>query len=97
MGKIVSALASGELPYTTGQVISADTGLLIPGIRDKMKVLLPDNNGHLKSYSLLGDYRPGTPLSKDSCRTIYSAAHVVADPFSLSNPHSASAIHWEIH
>ena len=59
-----------------------------------MKVLLPDNNGHLNSYTLLGDYQPGTPLSKDSCRTIYSAAHVVADPFSLNNPHSASAIHW---
>ena len=29
MGKIVSALASGDLPYTTGQVISADAGLLI--------------------------------------------------------------------
>ena len=29
MGKVVSALASGELPYTTGQVISADAGLLI--------------------------------------------------------------------
>ena len=59
-----------------------------------MKVLLPDNNGHLNSYTLLGDYQPGSPLSKDSCRTIYSAAHVVADPFSLNNPHSASAIHW---
>ena len=30
MGRIVSALASGDLPYTTGQVISADAGLLIP-------------------------------------------------------------------
>jgi hypothetical protein len=59
-----------------------------------MKVLLPDNDGHLNSYTLLGDYRPGTPLSRDSCRIIYSAAHVVADPFSLNNPHSASAIHW---
>ena len=29
VGKIVAALASGELPYTTGQVISADAGLLI--------------------------------------------------------------------
>ena len=59
-----------------------------------MKVLLPDNDGHLNSYTLLGDYRPGTPLSRDSCRIIYSAAHVVADPFSFNNPHSTSAIHW---
>lgn len=30
MGRIIAALASGKLPYTTGQVISADAGLLIP-------------------------------------------------------------------
>lgn len=30
MGRIIAALASGQLPYTTGQVISADAGMLIP-------------------------------------------------------------------
>lgn len=30
MGRVIAALASGKLPYTTGQVISADGGLLIP-------------------------------------------------------------------
>lgn len=30
MGAIVATLASGQLPYTTGQVISADGGLLVP-------------------------------------------------------------------
>lgn len=30
MGEIIATLASGKLPYTTGQVISADGGLLIP-------------------------------------------------------------------
>lgn len=30
MGTIIATLASGKLPYTTGQVISADGGLLIP-------------------------------------------------------------------
>ena len=30
IGKIISTLASGKLPYTTGQVISADAGLLVP-------------------------------------------------------------------
>lgn len=30
MGKIIAALASGQMPYTTGQVIDADGGLLIP-------------------------------------------------------------------
>lgn len=30
MGKIIASLASGKLPYTTGQTISADGGLLVP-------------------------------------------------------------------
>ncbi|MCF1707539.1 3-ketoacyl-ACP reductase [Tabrizicola sp. J26] len=30
MGTIIASLASGRLPYTTGQVISADGGLLVP-------------------------------------------------------------------
>ena len=30
MGRIIAALASGKLPYTTGQAISADAGMLVP-------------------------------------------------------------------
>lgn len=30
MGAIIASLASGKLPYTTGQTISADGGLLVP-------------------------------------------------------------------
>ena len=30
MGAIIASLANGKLPYTTGQVISADAGLLVP-------------------------------------------------------------------
>ena len=30
MGAIVASLAAGKLPYTTGQVISADAGMLVP-------------------------------------------------------------------
>ena len=30
MGQIIASLATGKLPYTTGQVISADAGLLVP-------------------------------------------------------------------
>lgn len=30
MGRIISALAAGKLPYTTGQAISADGGMLVP-------------------------------------------------------------------
>ena len=30
MGEIIATLASGKLPYTTGQAISADAGMLLP-------------------------------------------------------------------
>jgi NAD(P)-dependent dehydrogenase (short-subunit alcohol dehydrogenase family) len=30
MGGVIASLASGKLPYTTGQVISADAGMLVP-------------------------------------------------------------------
>ncbi len=30
MGTIIASLATGKLPYTTGQVISADAGMLVP-------------------------------------------------------------------
>ena len=30
LGTIIASLASGKLPYTTGQVISADAGMLVP-------------------------------------------------------------------
>ena len=30
VGTVVASLASGKLPYTTGQVISADAGMLVP-------------------------------------------------------------------
>lgn len=30
MGDIIASLASGKLPYTTGQAISADAGMLVP-------------------------------------------------------------------
>ena len=30
IGTIIASLATGKLPYTTGQVISADGGLLVP-------------------------------------------------------------------
>ncbi|WP_299967677.1 3-ketoacyl-ACP reductase [uncultured Roseobacter sp.] len=30
MGNIIAALATGKLPYTTGQTISADAGMLVP-------------------------------------------------------------------
>ncbi|MEM8915421.1 MAG: SDR family oxidoreductase, partial [Pseudomonadota bacterium] len=30
MGRVIASLASGKIPYTTGQAISADGGMLVP-------------------------------------------------------------------
>ncbi|MHC2421381.1 NAD(P)-dependent dehydrogenase (short-subunit alcohol dehydrogenase family) [Sinorhizobium meliloti] len=30
VGAVIASLASGRLPYTTGQTISADAGMLVP-------------------------------------------------------------------
>ena len=34
-------------------------------------------------------------MAKDACRIIYSAAHVVVDPFSPTDPSGSPAIDWE--
>jgi hypothetical protein len=60
-----------------------------------MNIELPDTNGRLSRYQL-SDRRPlVTPLGQESCRVIYSAAHVVADPFPDVDPSGAPAIDWD--
>jgi hypothetical protein len=60
-----------------------------------MKISLPDAQGRFS------DYRPsGTPIAagrlpSDAARVVYSAAHVVADPFAASDPTGRPAIDWD--
>jgi len=60
-----------------------------------MKILLPNKSGELSAYSLTGEPVLGTPMDKDSTRVVYSAAHVVADPFSDSAPMGLPGIDWD--
>ena len=60
-----------------------------------MKIRLPNKSGELAEYSLTGEPILGTPLAKDSTRVVYSAAHVVADPFSDSAPMGLPGIDWD--
>lgn len=60
-----------------------------------MKILLPNNSGELAAYSLIGEPVLGTPLAESSTRVVYSAAHVVADPFSNSGPMGLPGIDWD--
>ncbi|TGV97844.1 DUF993 family protein, partial [Mesorhizobium sp. M2D.F.Ca.ET.145.01.1.1] len=60
-----------------------------------MIIQLPDNTGRLHDYRLLGKKIPAALLPSDGPRTVLSAAHVVADPFSASDPSGPAAIAWK--
>ncbi|NBE56295.1 dihydrodipicolinate synthase family protein [Streptomyces boluensis] len=60
-----------------------------------MTVLLPTENGATRAYVPRGDpFRPsGTaPLAS---RTVFSAAHVVADPYADTSPDGPAAVDWD--
>ncbi|WP_434723521.1 dihydrodipicolinate synthase family protein [Mesorhizobium sp. RIZ17] len=59
-----------------------------------MIIQLPDTTGKLFDYRLQGKAVPAARLSPDAARTVLSAAHVVADPFSASDPGGPAAIDW---
>lgn len=59
------------------------------------KLLLPDAKGALSTYALKGTPWSATPPAAPFNRVVFSAAHVVADPFSDTDPASGSAIDWD--
>lgn len=60
-----------------------------------MKITLPDSHGHMFDYVLSGTPLPDTRLDEKAVRKVYSAAHVVADPFAASEPSRHAAVDWE--
>jgi len=60
-----------------------------------MKIALPDEQGQLTDCTLTGTPIVPRVIDAGSSRTIFAAAHVVADPFSPSDPTGAAAIDWE--
>lgn len=60
-----------------------------------MKLALPNASGALAEYSLAGTPLPKRRLGVDEVRVVYSAAHVVADPFADADPSGPAAIDWE--
>lgn len=60
-----------------------------------MKISLPDTNGHLTDYTLRGTPIAPTPLGANPARVVFSAAHVVADPFTASDPSDKAAVDWD--
>ena len=60
-----------------------------------MKIALPDTSGRLTDYALQGTPLPETPLGDTPARVVFSAAHVVADPFTAQEPSGPAAIDWD--
>ncbi len=60
-----------------------------------MKVQLPDTAGQLHDYVLAGTPVEPSVLTPDSVRVIYSAAHVVADPFGDNDPTGPANVDWD--
>ncbi|MGX4692121.1 dihydrodipicolinate synthase family protein [Streptomyces sp. JNUCC 63] len=60
-----------------------------------MTIHLPDSQGGLRAYEPRTEplaVTPGTPFTS---RTVFSAAHVVADPFADTSPDSPAAVDWD--
>lgn len=60
-----------------------------------MKIALPDTTGVLNDYALVGQPLPEAKLPTNPARVVYSAAHVVADPFTDNDPSGSGAVDWE--
>lgn len=59
-----------------------------------MKIALPDTAGRLADYALTGTPIAAAPLGRNAARTVYSAAHVVADPFTANDPSGRAKVDW---
>ncbi len=59
-----------------------------------MKIALPDTQGRLIDYTLTGTPIAAGKLPLSAVRTVYAAAHVVADPFAASDPTGPAAVDW---
>ncbi|WP_413818743.1 dihydrodipicolinate synthase family protein [Shinella sp.] len=60
-----------------------------------MNIALPDTAGRLSDYTLTGQPIAAAKLGKNPARTVYSAAHVVADPFTANDPSGRATVDWE--
>ena len=59
-----------------------------------MKITLPDATGKRSDYTLIGTPITVGKLPRDAARVVYSAAHVVADPFTANDPSGRASVDW---
>ncbi|MEW2254702.1 dihydrodipicolinate synthase family protein [Streptomyces sp. NPDC047869] len=60
-----------------------------------MTIRLPDADGGLRTYEPRTEPLAVTPGIPFTSRTVFSAAHVVADPFADTTPDSPAAVDWD--
>lgn len=60
-----------------------------------MKLALPDSYGRKSDYVLTGSPIKAGTLSTNPARIVYSAAHVVADPFTENDPTGRASVDWQ--
>ncbi|MFF9483489.1 dihydrodipicolinate synthase family protein [Streptomyces sp. NPDC014676] len=60
-----------------------------------MTLHLPDANGTLRAHEPRTEPLAVTPGSAFTSRTVFSAAHVVADPYADVSPDSPAAVDWD--
>jgi hypothetical protein len=60
-----------------------------------MKLALPDSHGRKVDYVLKGQSINAGTLGANPARIVYSAAHVVADPFTENDPTDRASIDWQ--
>jgi hypothetical protein len=58
-------------------------------------IRLPGAGGALRTYEPRTEPLAGTPGTPFASRTVFSAAHVVADPFADVSPDSPAAVDWD--
>ena len=97
VGTLIASLATGRLPLHNrtvdpGRCRHARSALLRSFI---MKITLPDTTGRRTDYVLTGMPITAATLGKNPARVVYSAAHVVADPFTANDPSGRATVDWE--
>ncbi|MFD3583284.1 dihydrodipicolinate synthase family protein [Streptomyces sp. NPDC058683] len=60
-----------------------------------MTIQLPGAGGALRTYEPRTEQLAATPGTPFTSRTVFSAAHVVADPFADVSPDSPAAVDWD--
>ncbi|MFF0224321.1 dihydrodipicolinate synthase family protein [Streptomyces sp. NPDC004629] len=60
-----------------------------------MTIRLPDAHGALRTYEPRTEPLAPTPGTPFTSRTVFSAAHVVADPYADESPDSPAAVDWD--